>query len=354
MKQVKKVINIILISVVAFGAVTLVVFLSSREGGGAELKGTYHSPTLFAMGTTLDITIQGRGGKRSKNDVNRAVALARRIENETSRFKPGSDVSRINTAAGVAPVEVGDATFNIIEKALEYGKMTGGAFDITVAPIVKLWGFYNQKYRVPTAKEIAAATALVDYRKVIIDARSKTVMLTDKGMKIDLGGIAKGYAVQAMCDLYKQMGVKHALINFGGAIGAVGNRADGKDWVIGIKDPRGEGGALVGELKVSNGFVSSSGDYERFFVKGSKRYFHIFDPSSGYNPKETMSATVVGPNSMDTDMLSTTLMVQGPRRGIELMKTRPGFEGLIVGNNGNIHFTPLMKSKYIIDLREKV
>lgn len=354
MKQVKKIINILVITLLAAGAVVLVVYLASREGGFTEPKGTFHSPTLFAMDTTLDFTIQGRDKAQAQQHVDAAVALVHRVEDETSRFKPKSDVSNVNAQAGIAPVKVSDDTFAIIKRAQEYSKLTNGAFDITVAPISKLWGFYDQKYRVPTPEEIALARQLVDYRKVILDEKNRTVMLAEKGMEIDLGGIAKGYAVGAVYDLFKQRGVRHALINFGGAIGAVGNRVDGKDWVVGIKDPRGEGGALIGELKVSNNFVSSSGDYERFFIRNGKRYFHIFDPATGTNPTGVIATTVVGPNSMDADILSTTLLVQGPAKGLEFMKTQPGFEVLIIDSSGNILFTPNMKSKYVIEIQESV
>jgi thiamine biosynthesis lipoprotein len=354
MKHIKIMINILVITLLAAGAVVLVVFLASREGGYSEPAGTYHSPTLFAMDTTLDITLQGRSKTLELEDVDAAVALVRRIENETSRFKPESDVVKINAQAGIAPVQVSEDTFTIVKRAQEYAQLTNGAFDITIAPVEKLWGFYDQKYRVPTAEEVARALSLVDYRKVILDEHNRTVMLAEKGMEIDLGGIAKGYAVWAMYDLFKQRGVEHGLINFGGAIGAVGKRADGKDWVVGIKDPRGEGGALIGELKISNNFVSSSGDYERFFIKGGKRYFHVFDPANGFNPRQVIATTIVGPDSMDADILSTTLIVQGPARGLELMKTRQGFEALVIESSGIIRFTPNMKSRYVIEIRERV
>jgi thiamine biosynthesis lipoprotein len=353
MKKSKKLLNLILISLLAVGAVVLVVWLASREGGYSEPRGTFHSPTLYAMDTTLDFTLQGRDGKLAKQDVDAAVALIHRIEAETSRFKSGSDVEKVNAQAGVAPVKVNDSTFDIIKTSLDYSKQSGGAFDITVAPLVKLWGFYDQKYRVPSPEEVAAARSLVDYRKVLLDENNKTVMLADKGMELDLGGVAKGYAVGEAYSLMKSRGVQHALINFGGAIGALGKRVDGSDWIIGIKDPRGQGGELLGELKVSDGFVSTSGDYERFFIKNGKRYFHIFDPATGYNPANAMSTTVVGPSGMLVDVLSK-IIVMGPLRGIEFMKTHPEYQGLFIDGSGNITYTPQMKSKYVIEIKDKV
>jgi len=351
MKKTKKIVNLLLVSLLAVGAVVLVVWLASREGGYGEPSGTYHSPTLFAMDTTLDLTIQGRSTAQAKADVAAAVALAKKIESETSQFKQSSDVFKINSQAGVAPVPVSDDTLLVVKTALEYSKLMNGSFDVTIAPVVRLWGFYDQKYRVPSAGEIAAARSLVGYQKVLVDEKNKTVMLSQKGMAIDLGGIAKGYAVGELYKLLKERGVKNALINFGGAIGAVGSRVDGKDWVIGIKDPRGESGALVGELKVKDAFVSSSGDYERFFIKDGKRYFHIFDPATGYNPKDVISTTVVGPTAMLTDTLSK-ILVMGPTAGMAFMKTQPQFEALMIDRDGKFQFTRDFRSKFALEVKD--
>ncbi len=352
MRQVKKILSIVVASLVALGAVVLVVYLSSREGGHGEPADTYHSPTLFAMDTTLNITVQGRGTARSKKDVSAGAALARKIERETSRFKPGSDVSRINAQAGVAAVPVSDDTLCLVLKAVDYGRLTGGAFDVTIAPIAQLWGFYDQKYRVPSTEEVEAARGRVDYRRIAVDEKNKTVMLTEAGMQMDLGGIAKGYAVGKICELYRTRGVEHALVNFGGAIGAIGNRSDGEDWVIGIKDPRAGGAELSGELELSDGFVCSSGDYERYFIRGTKRYFHIFDPRTGANPTLAMATTVAGPDPTVTDILSTTLIVMGPSDGMEFMKTQPGYEAILIDSAGKFLFTPNMKSEYEVESKE--
>lgn len=354
MKHLKSAINIILICLLMLGASVLVIYLASREGGYKEAKGTYHSPTLFAFDTTLDITLQGRTAKQYKQDQDAAVALITRIENETSRFKPGSDVARINAQAGSSPVKVTPTTLFLVKQAIEYAAQTDGAFDITVSPVVKLWGFYDQKYKVPSNEEIAQALKYVDWRKILLDEANGTVMLAQKGMEIDLGGIAKGYAVGALRDLYEGRGIEHALVNFGGAIGAIGGRIDGKDWIIGMKDPRAEGGELMGEIKLRDGFVSSSGDYERFFIKDGKRYFHIFDPKTGHNPTTVISSNVVGNESTVADILSTALIIMGPEKGLEFMKGREGFQAMLVKSSGDVVFTPKMKSDYIIEVKEKI
>jgi thiamine biosynthesis lipoprotein len=353
MKLARKIINWVLLMLLAGGAVILVVYMASREGGYTEAKGTYHSPTVFAMDTTLDITIQGRDKAQAKADSAAVIAVARKIENETSMFKAGSDVQKVNAQAGVAPVQVNDSTLFLARTAVEYAQKMGGAFDVTIAPVVRLWGFYDQKYRVPSPEEVSAALRLVDYRDIVLDEANRSVMLRRKGMEMDLGGIAKGYAVSEMARVLKERGVLHALINFGGAIGAVGNKVDGQDWVVGIKDPRSEGGALMGELKINDDFVSTSGDYERYFIKGGKRYFHIFDPATGYNPVGVISTTIVGPNGTLCDTLSK-ILVMGVEKGLDFMKTQPEYQALIVDSSGKVFFTPQMKSKYVISVEDRV
>lgn len=354
MKHLRSIFSIVLVTIAAAGAVVLVVFLSSRGSGTGEARDTYHSPTVFAMDTTLDITIQGRTARQAKADAAAAIALARKIESHSSRFAAESDVSRINASAGASPVKVHDDTLYLVWKSIEYGKVMGGGFDITVAPIVDLWGFYDQKYRIPSQAEIDSVLPLVDYSKIVADQAAGTIFLPEKGMQIDLGGVAKGYAVQQMYRLLQQRGVNSALINFGGSVGALGRRSDGKQWVIGVKHPRGEGGALVGELRAENTFVNTSGDYERYFIKGGKRYYHIFDPATGYQPSGVISTTVVGPDAMVADILSKAPFVMGLRKGLDFIKSQPGFEALAIDETGKVFYTPDMKNKYVITMMEKI
>jgi FAD:protein FMN transferase len=353
MKQ-KKLLNILIVTALAAGAVILVVFLSGRGGGSVEPKGTYHSPTVFAMDTSLDITIQGRSPEQARKDAGAAIALARRIESRTSRFDPDSDVSLINRSAGVAPVKVSDDTMYLVGKSVEYGKAMGGGFDITIAPAVSLWGFYDQRYRVPSQSEIDAALALVGQSRIVIDPAAGTVFLPLKGMELDLGGVAKGFAVQKMYELLESRGVESALLNFGGSVGALGRRSDGKKWVIGVRHPRVEGGALAGELEVENRFVNTSGDYERFFIKDGKRYFHILDPATGRQPEGTMSATVVGPDAMVADILSKAPFVMGTQNGLHFIEGQAGFEALAIDSTGKVEYTPNMKSEYVVTMTEKI
>jgi thiamine biosynthesis lipoprotein len=351
MKHAKSLFFSILVALLAAGSIILLVFLVN--GGSGEGSGGYHSPTYFAMDTTLDITIQGRDEKLARQDVKAALQLVRKIESYTSRFKEGSDILLINEKAGSGQVRVHPETLAIIERSLELSQLSGGAFDVSVAPVVKLWGFYDQKYRVPSQQEIDNARALVDYRQIAVNGADGTVTLSRPGMEMDLGGVAKGYATGAVCDLLRDRGVKSGLVNFGGAVGAIGLRSDGKPWVVGIKSPRGNPEDLLGELKVSNEYVSSSGDYERFFIEDGKRYCHIFDPATGRQPTGVMSVTVVGPDSANADVLSTALFVLGPQKGLELLSKFGGYEAVFVDGSGKVESSKGM-SRYVIEMRPHV
>jgi len=333
------------VALLATGGILLLALLS--KGGGEARTPGYHSPTLFAMDTTLNLTIQGRTEEEARRDTDAVVAYLEDLEARTSRFRPGSEVSAINGKAGVEPVAVSADVLEMVERSVELSRATGGAFDVTVAPVVELWGFYDQEYRVPGDAEIEEAVKLVDYTKIIIDRETSTVMLADRGMEIDLGGVAKGHAVAGTCDILRERGVEHGLVNFGGAVGAVGRRLDGRPWVVGIKNPRGGPGDLVAELEVADSYVGTSGDYERYFVMDGKRYCHIFDPRTGRQGSGAMGVTVVGPDSTVCDILATAVFVLGPEEGLVLVDEMEEFEALVVDDRGRIETSSGMDSRAI-------
>lgn len=354
MKKSNNVISSILILFLSVLTVIGIVFIANRNSRGEEAEDIYHSPTTFAMDTTVDITIHGRKEKTAKEDFNASIELIKKIESFTSRFESGSDVSKINSNAGTSPVKVEPETMVIIERATDMSRQLEGVFDLTIAPVANLWGFYDKKFRVPDSSEIENVLPLVDYKQISVDKMNGTVMLIKPGMKIDLGGVAKGYAVEQVCTLLRKRGVKSALVNFGGAVGAIGKRSDGESWVIGIKDPRGSAGDIIGELELTDSYVSSSGDYERYFEENGKRYFHIFDPRTGFNPHNVMAATVVGDTSLEADVLSTAIIVLGVDRSFEFLKNIGGFDAVIVDSKGKVTASPGMKKKYSLNVEDNI
>ncbi|MBN1289366.1 MAG: FAD:protein FMN transferase [Actinobacteria bacterium] len=354
MKYVKSLASIIFI--VLFSALTVVgiVYLSSRNSSVGDSEGVYSSGILFAMDTTLDITIHGLDEKAAKADVDAAVGLIKRIEALTSRFEADSDVLKINANAGRGAVVVDPIVIEMVERSAAMSGICNGAFDFTIAPVVSLWGFYNKEFRVPASGEIDSVLPLVDYRQVAADKGNNTVMLLKPGMELDLGGVAKGYAVEKVCGLLKERGVENALVNFGGAVGAIGGRIDGEPWVIGIKDPRGGAGDIIGRLELEDGYVSSSGDYERYFEKDGLRYFHIFDPGTGRQPEGVIAVTVAGPSSLEADILSTAVMVLGVEEGTRTAEESGGFELVVIDSSGTVSYSPGMKNNYSITVDSRI
>lgn len=292
----------------------------------------------FLMDTYVSIRAVGPG---SREAVGAAFDEMRRIEALTSRFVATSDVSRINQAAGGDPVQVSDETFTVLEKAQECSELSGGAFDATIGPVVDAWGFGTDNPHVPDPPVLARALSFVNWRALELNPDGKTVRLVSPAMSIDLGGIAKGYAADRAAAVLRGRGIRHALIDAGGDIVAVGARPDGKPWRIGIRDPRGESPAdTIGPvIDVEDGAVVTSGDYERFFVANGERYHHIFDPATGRPAKLARSATVIAKDSCDADMLSTAVFVLGPADGVRLVERLDGISAMVVGADGDLSFS---------------
>lgn len=299
---------------------------------------------FFALNTIIDFTVYG--DKRAEKALEKALARVNEIENRMSTTIPESDVSRINQNAGKQPVKVHDDTFFVIKKALEYAKLTDGAFDITIYPIVQLWGITTDHPKVPTWQEIAQRLSLVDYRQVRLNEQEKTVYLTKEGMGIDLGAIAKGYAADEVARIFREAGVKHALINMGGNVVVVGDKPNGTSWRIGIRDPRSEetGEQHFAVLEVQDRAVVSSGDYERYikdaYEKTGIRYHHIFDPKTGYPARSgLMATTIVSSSSIDADALSTIVFILGADKGLKLVNTLKDVQALAVSTDKQVYTT---------------
>jgi thiamine biosynthesis lipoprotein len=247
-----------------------------------------------------------------------AFAEIRRIERLLSKYDPESEVSRLNRAGRL---QVSRETFYLIQKAKDFSQASGGAFDITVGPLVDLWGFSSRNYRLPSAQEIASALKCVGAEKIILRPADNVVEFTVSGVKIDLGGIGKGYALDCAAQKLKAAGVASCLINAGGQVLAVGDNA-GAPWRVAIRSPRGQG--VRAFLALRNGSVSTSGDYQHYFVSHGRRYSHIIDPRSGYPAQSGVTAvTIIAADGMTADALSTAVFVLGKEKGAALAAEFP-------------------------------
>ncbi len=283
------------------------------------------------MDTFIDLKAQGENGEKALLEAEKEI---NRLEKLFSPTIEQSEIFAINQYAAKQTVTVSKDTFDLIEKAKEYCNITEGAFDITIAPVVKAWGFTEEVKRVPSDEEIQQKLQLVDNNKLHIDKQNSTVYLENENMSIDLGGIAKGYASNKVNEILKKNGVSSAVISLGGNVSVTGKRPDGTKWRIAVQDPMNSEG-YVGILNVEDTSVITSGVYQRFFEQNGKKYHHIIDTKTG-KPTQNglLSVTIVCDNGAMADALSTSVMVAGLQKGSELWRKLDNF-GMIVITDSN-------------------
>lgn len=300
--------------------------------------------TRFLLGTAVTITIQQHGVSRAvfRSAFDRTEEIQNRMSINEAEYDE-TEVLRINRNAGIAPSAVSDDTLHVIREGLRYGELTEGAFDITVAPLIRLWGFGSEAMRVPAPAEIEAVLAAVDYSRVEIrtgEDDDDLVYLPLPEMGIDVGGIAKGYAADEAARVLREAGVRNAILDFGGDIVTIGGRPDGSPWRIGIQHPSGQRNTFIGILSSRDESVVSSGAYERYFFEDGVRYHHIFDPATGYPSDSGLtSVTVVGEDAMKTDVLSTAIFVMGVEAGLALLDSLRGYEGILATEDMRVFVT---------------
>lgn len=309
------------------------------------------SKDFFAMDTAINITVFSEDQVEGQEAAEQAAEEFQRINNLVGRFPgknlpnpQGSDIYRVNEEAGKAPVQVSEDTLTMVERAQHFAELSGGTFDLAIGPVMDLWGFGGEKYRVPTTAELEKILPLTDYRKIIIDQEAKTIFLPEKGMVMDLGGIAKGYATDLAVKKLRDLGIKHAIVNAGGNVFALGSKPDGSPWRIGIQDPR-DGNGVVAIVSVTDAAVVSSGDYERYFEENGVRYHHIMDPATGMPVRHLIGTTIVMDNSTDADIFSTVMFVLGAEKGMAFQKELPGVEVIFINDRKEISFSDGLDGK---------
>ncbi|MDD4237280.1 MAG: FAD:protein FMN transferase [Desulfotomaculaceae bacterium] len=297
------------------------------------------------MDTLIQITVISEDEEKGAKALEKAFAEYERIHSITDRFQKdgqtiaaSNDVVAINENAGTKPVTVSVDTINMIERSNYFAGSTGGAFDVTIGPVMDLWGFGESEQHVPADEEINRALSLVDYNKVKVDPDNMTAFLSKPGMSLDLGGVAKGYATDEAVKALRAMGIQHAMINAGGNVYALGAKPDGSPWRVGVQDPRGEKG-IIAILSVKDKAVVTSGDYQRYFEQEGVRYHHIVAPSTGKQARDVMQATVVAASATDADILSTTLFVLGSKSGMSFVQELPATGAIFVGADKQVSYT---------------
>jgi thiamine biosynthesis lipoprotein len=304
----------------------------------------------YMMGTVIQLKIYGTNAEKA---TELALKRIRDIESKMSVNIETSEITKLNTKAGVSGQKLSQDTYSVIEKSIQYSKLSGGALDATIEPIVKLWGIGTDKQRVPLKTEIQEKLNLVDYKDILLDKKNSTVQLRRTGQAIDLGAIAKGYTADELKKVLINNQISSALINLGGNVFAIGSKTDGTSWNIGIQNPLDTRGKYIGTISVVDKSVVTSGNYERFFIVDGKRYHHIFDPKTGY-PSEAglISTTIVSDKSIDGDALSTSTYILGLSKGLKLVESIKGIEAIFITSDKKVYVTAGLKDSFNLTNKE--
>lgn len=287
------------------------------------------------MGTRIAVELWAEDGAEGDAAIEAVLAEMRRVDEAMSTYKPTSELSLVNAKAAQLPVRISQELFDLLALSLDYSRATDGAFDVTYASVGYLYD-YRRRVR-PQDAEIDAALPGVNYQHILLDRAASTVRYARAGVRIDLGGIAKGHAVDRAIALLQARGFEHALVRAGGDSRIIGDRF-GEPWVVGIRHPdRKE--EVIARIPLEDAAISTSGDYERYFDESGVRYHHIIDPHTGRSASKVRSATIIGPTATRTDGLSKTAFVLGPERAIEIYNRLDDIDAVLVTPDGRVLYT---------------
>jgi thiamine biosynthesis lipoprotein len=287
------------------------------------------------MGTAIHVELWSDEASAAAVAIDAVMDEMHRIDAAMSPFKEHSELSRVNRDAARGPVEIGAELFGLIERSIAFSELSDGAFDITYASAGHLYD-YRRRIR-PSEAQLATARAAIGYRHLQLDREARTVRFARDGVRIDLGGFAKGHAVDNAAGILARHGVRHAAVSAGGDSRMLGDRR-GRPWTMGIRDPRREEG-VVALLPLEDVAVSTSGDYERFFDDGAGRCHHLIDPRTGRSPQSVCSVTVVAPDGLTSEALSKAVFVLGVERGMAIVESLPGVDAVVVDAGGRLHYS---------------
>jgi len=287
------------------------------------------------MGTNIDVDLWDTDVLHAKGCIENVMAEMEHINKTMSPYIKTSELYQINLLAAKHPVKISQELFDLIKRSFYFSEISHGAFDITFASIGYRYDY--RKHIKPSDAEIKASLKEINYRHIVLDDKNRTVFFDMPGVRIDLGGIAKGFAVDKSIERLQRCGIKDAMVTAGGDSRIIGDH-DGRPWMIGIKDPRNKKDSVVA-IPLANTAISTSGDYERYFIKNGVRYHHILNPRTGKSVRSTRSVTIIAPDATTTDGLSTTVFVLGPRAGLALAERLKDVDAVIIDSHGKIHYT---------------
>jgi thiamine biosynthesis lipoprotein len=287
------------------------------------------------MGTRIYVELWADAAPAGESAVAAVIQSMHDVDEMMSTYKPASQLSRVNDRAAQEPVKVDRELFEVIRNALEFSRLTHGAFDVTYASVGYLYDF--RAHQRPTEAQIEKALPGINWRNVRLDPVALTVKFDHAGMRIDLGGIAKGYAVDRAIGLLQARGIAHAVVTAGGDSRIIGDRF-GRPWIVGIRHPD-DPKRVITRIPLVDTAMSTSGDYERYFDENGVRYHHIIDPKTGHSASKVRSATILAPTAMQTDGLSKTAFVLGAEEALKIIEAIPGVDAIFVTPQGKVLYT---------------
>ncbi|MEK6546643.1 MAG: FAD:protein FMN transferase [Nitrospinota bacterium] len=304
----------------------------------ADYERVRFSETRILMGTVVEVTVIYNNERHARKVIGDAFIAMERVDRLMSNFKEDSDISKINRAAGTEEVTVDNDVIEVIKKSLYYSELSDGAFDVTIGRVEELYDFETGG-KIPETDKFVDSIKGVGYKNISVNGNA--VYLLKKGIKLDLGGIAKGYAIDKGIEAVKKNGIDDVLINAGGDIRATGE-SENAQWKIGVLHPR-EKDKLMDTILLKNLSVATSGDYRKYFISDGKRYHHILDPVTGLPVEGVQSVTIIAPLAVDADALATAVFVMGKKKGMALIERLKDVEGIIVDSNGMVSYSSGVK-----------
>lgn len=302
----------------------------------ALAQAEWHRYTDTAMTTPINLEFWSEDPERADRVAKEVLAVFHRVDRTMSRYREDSELSAVNRLAAQRPVPVSADLFAVLKKAREVSELSDGAFDISFGSVGFLYDYRTEQQ--PSAEELDAGVGFVNYRDIVLNEQDQTVQFRQAGLKLDLGGIAKGFAVDLGVKVLRQAGVRHAQLSAGGDMRLLGDRR-GRPWVVGVRDPRSEDRNAV-VLPLADTAVSTSGDYERFFIdEAGERVHHILVPTTGKPVRGVQSVTILGTDALTTDGLSTAVFVLGPEQGLAMIDRLPGVDAIIIDAQRRMHYS---------------
>jgi len=306
-----------------------------RGQGHALAQGGWFSREEAIMGTAIRVELWSRSAAAGEAAIDAVMQEMHRIDRTMSPHKPDSELSIINREAAHHAVPLSAEMARLIERAIDFSELSDGAFDITYAGVGQL---YDYRLGIkPSDEELARARATVGYRNLILDREARTLRFAREGTRIDLGGFAKGHAVDNSVAILKRHGIANATVAAGGDSHVMGDRG-GRPWSIGIRDPR-RPGEVVAVLPLEDVSISTSGDYERFFEQDGVRCHHLIDPKTGKSPNGVRSVTILADDGLTSEGLSKCVFVMGLEKGMRLIESQPGVDAVVVDASGVLHYS---------------